>query len=257
MPTTDGNEGRIRRRRVNARRGMAFSGNSMSNASSGDDVAEDDVADINAEVEQAASTPAVVIPPRPGATFPSPDAASPEGFSPSERLKQVGRRSSEYEREYRLQLLHRMLMRGVPLDEIASSLGLSVSQVMRDRKELYSRLRQESKELDIDLIVGGSKGTYEEMLALAMRIASKNDAPAAIRLAAMRTGLAAENDKHRMLQAAGVYDVLRYRRAAGDGQLTDIQRLLHMTEEMLNDIDKGVSFRDKDSDRSDDETIDL
>ena len=254
-PETDG---RIRRRRVNVRKGMAFSSSSMSNASSGDDVA-----DINAEVQEAATAPAISIPPRrEESSFTDlGDAGGPAGeFSPSARLQQVGRRSSVYEREYRLNLLHRMLMRRVPLDEIATSLGISVSQVMRDRKELADRLRQESRELDIDLIVGGSRGVYEEVLAMAMRIASKNDTPSAIRLAAMRTGLAAENDKHRFLQAAGVYDVLRYRRAAGEGQVSDIQRLLSLTEELFAEAEsekKGLHLDDGDADSADGENVEL
>lgn len=257
MDTPD-ESGRIRRRRVNARRGLAFSGNSISNSSSGDDVA-----DINEEVEQAALSEPATIPPRPEALLPPIDGDNglPNSeFSPSQRLQQVGRRSSMYEKEYRLNLLHRMLMRKVPLDEIANALGISVSQVMRDRKELYERLRQVSKELDIDQIVGDSKGLYEEVLSMAMRIASKDSAPVAMRLAAMRTGLAAENDKHRFLQAAGVYDVLRYRKAAGEGQLSDIQRLLSLTNEMLNEAegkDKGFDLKDLDADGAGMENEDL
>jgi hypothetical protein len=163
-----------------------------------------------------------------------------------------------YEREYRLNLIHRMIMRKVPLDEVATALGISVSQVMRDRKELFERLRTESRALDIDLIVGDSKGMYEEVLGMAMRIASKDSTPVAMRLAAMRTGLAAENDKHRFLQAAGVYDVLRYRRAAGDGQLSDIQRLLSLTTQMLDEAEsKGLDMKDPDADTALNESEDL
>ena len=95
---------------------------------------------------------------------------------------------------------------------------------------------------------------------MAMRIASKDSAPVAMRLAAMRTGLAAENDKHRFLQAAGVYDVLRYRKAAGEGQLSDIQRLLSLTNEMLNEAegkDKGFDLKDLDADGAGMENEDL
>lgn len=255
MDTADSGDGHIRRRRVNARRGMAFSGNSMSHSSSGNTVAN-----IDDEVEQAVMSPPATIPPRPEALLPpmSDDPSAPGEFSPSQRLQQVGRRSSMYEREYRLNLIHRMIMRKVPLDEVATALGISVSQVMRDRKELFERLRTESRALDIDLIVGDSKGMYEEVLGMAMRIASKDSTPVAMRLAAMRTGLAAENDKHRFLQAAGVYDVLRYRRAAGDGQLSDIQRLLSLTTQMLDEAEsKGLDMKDPDADTALNESEDL
>lgn len=252
-------DGRVRRRRINARRGFGFSGNSMSDSSEGGDVA-----DINATVEEAAlSEPARLprIPAMPGSgddvfAGGAADSAA-DGFTPQQRLAQVGRRSSMYEREYRLGLLHRLLMRKIPLDEIANQLGVSVTTVLRDRKELHQRLREESKQLDIDLIVGNSKETYEEILSLALRAASNSNAPIAMRLAAMRTSLAAENDKHRMLQASGVYDVLRYRRSADGGQLNDIQRLLQLTEELFSEGDKGFSMKDKDADSASLDSEDL
>jgi Trp operon repressor len=158
-----------------------------------------------------------------------------EEFTPAARLAQVRQRSSEYEREYRLQLIHRLLMRNLPLDEIAAQLGVSVSTVLRDRSELKERLRAAAKELDIEVMIGNSKGFYEEVQAMAMRAASNNQVPMPMRLAAMRTSLAAHNDMHRFYQAAGVYDVLRFRKGAADGAQTDIQRLMALTEEMLTE----------------------
>jgi len=54
-----------------------------------------------------------------------------------------------------------------------------------------------------------------------------------MKLAAMRTALASHNDKHRFYQAAGVYDVLRFRRGASEGQVSDIQRLMALTDELI------------------------
>lgn len=229
-----------RRRRMLNRRsaGMSFSGGGLSQSSQGGGVAAHDD-----EVEEAIDPNAAVVANLPETRRLNDDTqaeiarnvANSEEFTPQNRLAQVGRRSSEYEREYRLQLLHRLLMRNLPLDEIAESLGVSVSTVLRDRMELKDRLRSAAKELDVEVIIGNSKGFYEEVQAMAMRAASNNNTPMPMRLAAMRTALASHNDMHRFYQAAGVYDVLRFRKGAGEGAVTDIQRLMSLTEDLLSE----------------------
>ena len=238
MATADSSAGDPRRRMVRRRAGMAFSGGGLSSSSSGSSVADTDddleaaPADLNGEVLSRAVATPLPPPEEPDLTQLDPHD---DDYTPSNRLSSVRARSSEYEREYRLQLLHRLLMRNLPLDEIATSLGVSVSTVLRDRKELTERLRAAAKELDIDVMVGNSKGFYEEVQAMAMRAASNRNTPMPMKLAAMRTALASHNDMHRFFQAAGVYDVLRFRRGASEGQVSDIQRLMALTDELLSD----------------------
>jgi hypothetical protein len=218
-------------RRVRPRRSGGFSNSGLTDA-------EGVPRDINAEVVAESQRAPQSVPLNPDATMPpagDPMGTNSEEFNPTGRLAQVRRRAGEYEREYRLQLLHRLLIRRIPLDEIASQLQVSVAQIMRDRKELLERLREEARALDIDLIVGNAKGFYEEIAAMAARAASNANTPIPMRLAAMRTSLAAENDKHRFFQAAGVYDVLRYKRAKGAGVGSDLARLMEMTEQLLAD----------------------
>lgn len=238
MATSDPNAGGPRRRMVRRRAGMAFSGGGLAASSGGGGVAGDDDELLDApapeDLNAAVSDRATATPLRPVADPTQLDNAQEE-YTPSARLAAVRSRSSDYEREYRLQLLHRLLLRNLPLDEIATSLGVSVSTVMRDRKELTERLRSAAKELDIDVMVGNSKGFYEEVQAMAMRAASGAQTPMPMKLAAMRTALASHNDMHRFFQAAGVYDVLRFRRGAAEGQVSDIQRLMAMTDELLAD----------------------
>lgn len=226
-----------RRRRVRRRSGMSFSSGGLSSSSEGGGVAdgesevEDAVEDLNGEVVSSVQAAARMSEEAQAEMTRSVSAT--EEFTPRYRLEQVSRRSSEYEREYRLQLLHRLLMRNLPLDEIAAQLGVSVSTVLRDRRELADRLRSAAKSLDIEHLIGNSKGFYEEVQAMAMRAASSSSTPIPMRLAAMRTALASHNDMHRFFQAAGVYDTLRFRKGAGEGAQTDIQRLMSLTEEML------------------------
>jgi hypothetical protein len=225
-------------RRVILRRNRGgFSNSGLSSATDDEGIPRD----INEAVRQVASTPPRQAAPAQPVAAPStgeiPDdlqsIANNEDYSPLARLQQVGRRSSEYEREYRLGLLHRLLMRNVPLDEIAAQLQISVSQVLRDRRELRERLRSVARDLNIDEMVGHNTGVYEEVVAMALRAASASRNPLPMRLAAMRTALAGQNDMHRFYQAAGVYDVLRFRRLPGADGASDIQRMLALTEELM------------------------
>jgi hypothetical protein len=172
-----------------------------------------------------------------------PDVGDDGGFpNPRQRMNRVQLAGSQnYSREYRLVLLHRMLMRRMSLDQIAESLGVSISTVEKDRVLLKAKLREESRALHIDEMVGGQMEVYNEISGMALRIASDTGNPAlnkpgqttAMRLAAMRTALATEADRTRFLNTAGVFDVLNYRRQDDGSDVSDVQRLMGRTEEML------------------------
>lgn len=141
---------------------------------------------------------------------------------------------SAYAREFRLNLLHRLMMRGISLDNIARELGVSISTVKTDRAELKRRLRETAKGLDVNELIGGQLAFYDETSAMSLRISSKEGTPTAMRLAAIRTALAAKADQTRFLTSAGVFDVLSFRRAEDGQDLSDVQLLMQRTEEMLN-----------------------
>lgn len=152
---------------------------------------------------------------------------------PRARLNEVAMAGSPaFAKEHRLGMIHRMMMRGVGLDQIARSLQVSISTVEKDRAELKKRLRENAKALNIEEMIGNQNAFYDEAQAMAMRIASQsgdNAPPTAMKLAAIRTGLAANADRTRFLNTAGVFDALRFRRSEdGDGQ-SDIQLLMAQT----------------------------
>lgn len=184
-----------------------------------------------------------MLPPPPMAAAPSPAApADAERDNPRQRLNQVALAgSASYAKEYRLSLLHRLLMRNVPLDQIAQQLQVSISTVEKDRAELKRRLREAAKELNIDEMVGGQSAVYDEIAGMALRLASggsgENSVPTAMRLAAMRTALAANADRTRFLTNAGVFDVLRFRRAEDGTNLSDVQLLMQRTMELMESLD--------------------
>lgn len=227
------------RRRRRRSTGMAFSGGGLSASSSAEgaeidaDLQEEEGgSDLNAAVERRAQVEASRGEPE-DAILSDERTNAEEEFTPENRMREVGQRDSKYQKEYRLQLLHRMLLRKVPLDKIAQELNLSVSQVRRDRATLYERLREEAKHLNIHELIGDSIGFYNEIMAMALRSASASKTPTNIKLAAMRTSLSARNDMHRFFQASGVYDVLRYKAAEEGMENDDIGKMMKLTKAIL------------------------
>lgn len=185
---------------------------------------------------------------RAGEFHASPNIPEPE--SPRMRMNQVAMAGSQsYAKEYRLQLLNRLLMRNIPLDQIAQQLQVSISTVEKDRVELKKRLREAATQMNIDEMIGGQNAVYDEIAGMALRIASggaqKDDqgrpiaaVPTAMKLAAMRTALAANADRTRMLNSAGVFDVLRFRRAEDGSGVSDIQQLMMKTLELMESMNE-------------------
>lgn len=146
---------------------------------------------------------------------------------------------ASYAREFRLGMLNRLLMRGISLDNIARELGVSISTVKNDRSELRRRLRESAKGLDINEIIGGQMAFYDEVSAMSLRVSSQQGVPTAMKLASLRTALAAKADQTRFLTSAGVFDVLSFRRTEDGQDLSDVQMLMQRTEEMLSRIVDG------------------
>lgn len=189
-----------------------------------DDLDDEEASDLNEEVRSRARDPGL----------------EETDFNPRSRLSDVRHRASKYEREYRLRLLHRLLMRGIPLDQIAQELDVSVATVQRDRSILFDRLRAAARKLDIHLVVADSMAFYQEVQAVALRTASSTKTPLTQRLQALRTALASKNDMHRMFATAGVYDALKFRKENAQSQ-NDMGRLMDMTERLLSEDDAAVT----------------
>ncbi len=178
------------------------------------------------------------------------ESGAPAPINPRARLDEVALAgSAAYAKEYRLTLLHRLLMRRVPIDQIARQLNVSISTVEKDRAALKVRLREIAKEQDINEIVGRNIEIYDEIRGMSLRIASGGEqrnadgtaapvTPIAMKLAALRTGLAATNDSNRMLSAAGVFDALRFRASETASGQTDMQRLMAGADDLLRALEE-------------------
>lgn len=279
---TEGPSRRLGLRRARAGGGSGFSGGSSTSLESyrpADAVDE--------EVEEPETV--VDLPTQIRGAIPrlAPPAAPAPDDDPHENRRRLAEAAmagdSAYAKEFRLGLLHRLLMRNISLDNIARELGVSISTVKNDRAELRKRLRQTARELDINELIGGQLAFYDETAAMSLRVSSQQGVPTAMKLAAIRTALAAKADQTRFLTSAGVFDVLSFRKAEDGSDLSDVQVLMQRTEEMLARlVEEGqgeepppaptakkvvrrtrpgsftrLSFDDASSSNSDDETVEL
>ena len=88
-------------------------------------------------------------------------------------------------------------------------------------------------------MIGNQTAIYEEISGMALRIASAQGdgaAPTPMRLAAMRTALAANADKTRFYNSAGVFDVMRYRLGEDGNTMSDVQTLMQRTAELMESL---------------------
>lgn len=169
--------------------------------------------------------------------LPAPVSPDEARNNPRARLNEVAMAgSAAYAKEYRLDLVAKLLMRNTPLDQIARQLQVSISTVEKDRAEVRRRFREQAKSLNIDELVGQQNAIYDEVSALSMRMASSQDVPTAMKLASLRTALAANADRTRFLNTTGVFDVLRFRRTEDADSLSDVQRLMQQTAEMIQGL---------------------
>ncbi len=177
-------------------------------------------------------------------------AAQEPEFTPRQRLQEVGARGTSVEREYRLRLIHRSLLRRIPIDQIALKFGVSSSQIYRDIAELKKHLRKGAQSLDSDELIGDTIGYYNEIAAMSLRMASDSKRTDSARLTALRTALASRNDMNRFLQATGVFDVLRYKPPVDQDGTSDMERMVQMTEAFLNmEPDEEGVFQITDDDK--------
>jgi len=166
-------------------------------------------------------------------------AVADDDFTPASRMDHVRQTSPEYYREYRLKLLARLLQRNVPLDQIAEQFGVSVRQVQRDRKELHEKLRREAANLNINELIGTTMSYYDEVSGVALRIATHNKTPIPAKLAAIRTSVHAKKEQTAFLEAAGVFDVIRYR-AGEEGGNSQLETLVRLAENVIAGIEDDL-----------------
>lgn len=115
-------------------------------------------------------------------------------------------RLDEDQREARLVLLHRMMIRKIAPDEIRKQLGVSTTMYYKLRDQLSERMRLDVNKVDVPYLIGDTMAFYDEIRSMALTISSSASIQSAnTKLSAMNVALKAEQDKNNFLVQCGVY----------------------------------------------------
>lgn len=145
--------------------------------------------------------------------------------------------SDQFQRkEYRLRFLHRMLIRQLPMDLIAQSLDVSVRHVFRMREELYGQLRKEAQSRDLPSFVGYTDGFYNEIIGMAMRMATAKGTTDLRKLGAMKVAMQAQRDRIDFYERSGFFSAMKLTPMAGtdDDRSKEADALIEMSQSLLN-----------------------
>lgn len=210
---------RIRRRSYS---GTGINDSSSNYGSVGDEV--DEAVDIDGQVEDLAQNT--------GSRLVTEDDPM------SEEIRRRPGRTNQLEKELRIRLVQRMLMRDHSVVKIAEALGVSTTTVQCYRQEISKRLRQKAAEVDLNQLIGEGMAFYHEVQSIGLKTADNASTPTNLKLAALRTSLTAKNDMHRFLNAAGVFDVLQFQPKESNSN-DDIKQLVNATRALLAEDDEN------------------
>jgi hypothetical protein len=155
--------------------------------------------------------------------------------APATRIDQLGQ-DGEIRKEYRLRMLHRMMMRQLTVDTISKALGVSVRQVYYMREELRRQLRTEAVERDLPSYIGMTDAFYNEVIGMAMREASQRGAAAMVKLASLKVAMQAQRDRTQLYEASGFFSALRLTPQAGsdDTRSHQADKLVEMSKNLMD-----------------------
>lgn len=122
-----------------------------------------------------------------------------------ERQDLQTRRLNAEQLDARLVLLHRMLIRKVPPQEIRNLLNVSETLYYRLKDQLEARTRLDVTKVDVPYLIGDTLSFYDEIRSMALVMSSSNQADNRTKLMAMSTAMRAEEGKNDFLTKCGVY----------------------------------------------------
>lgn len=119
-------------------------------------------------------------------------------YDPSHRL-------SDSERHSRLVMMHRLLLRRIPMREIANQLGVSERMGYILKNELREYAIREMSLVKWEGFIAETLMFYEEMRASALLISSSTGATPSHKVQAILAALASERNKHEFMTRLGVF----------------------------------------------------
>lgn len=123
-----------------------------------------------------------------------------------DRADNYSHRLDEEQREARLVLIHRMMIRKVSPEEIRNALQISSAMYYKLKEQLESRMRLDVSKVDVPYLIGDSIAFYDEVRSMALTMSSSSAIKdPKVKVAAMAVALRAEDDKNKFLTSCGVY----------------------------------------------------
>jgi hypothetical protein len=148
-----------------------------------------------------------------------------------------------FQKEYKMRLMHRMLVRQLPMDLIAQALGCSVRNAYYLREALFAQLREEASNKDLPTYVGMTDGFYNDVIGMCMRMASSTKASDVRKLGALQVALQAQRDRQHFYDLVGFHDVLKVTPVSGmfDSATDQAKKLSSMAENILEAFNDGLA----------------
>ncbi len=140
-----------------------------------------------------------------------------------------------YAYEYALRTMHRMIMRKVPIDQIAKAMGMSVANAARLRTELHRRMSEEMRYTDVYSLLGDTNAFYLEMRAQGLKMLDRaKDIPEQAMAASV--AFKAEADRIKALDTARVFETSPVKLAkASENDRHDAKSLIDVLKGILGD----------------------
>lgn len=186
-----------------------------------------------------------------------PEPAPDPKATPADRLRKLKRAHPEYYRLYRQKLVHRMILRGIPMDVVAGQLQVSLDAIRNDYKHLKKRLRHEASNMDANTIIGDTRAFYAEVRANAMRNAVNPQLTANEQARQFMVALKAQEDEHRFLVTCGFWRSVQWKPKGGEekNEADALKRLTHALVQGDSDtVDNAIAeLAGEDEDDDDDD----
>lgn len=110
------------------------------------------------------------------------------------------------QREARLVLMHRLLIRKVTAEEIRKQLNVSIAMFYKLKEQLEVKMRLDVSKVDVPYLIGDTLAFYDEVRSMALMVSSSTAVKdPRVKLNAMHVALKAEGDKNLFLSTCGVY----------------------------------------------------
>lgn len=170
-------------------------------------------------------------------------------LNPAVRARVAALHGSQYQREYILRTLHRLVLRRTPTDTIAQMFNVPVNRVYKWIEELNRRLQKEATSITLGKIAGDTLAFYNESRSMGL-ILSESSEKMSEKIRGLEVALKAEQDKHKFLQVAGFYDNARLGRDdVQDENQIKAERILEMTKNLMSghfEVDEEGDLEEED-----------